>query len=406
MVIKYIAYNPEGERLSGSLEAETPQAAEKILIRSNLTVVSLKKEFRFPKLSFDLQKQMPSLFRLKTQELVSFNHELASLLESGISLLPAIKVLQSKVRNSLFKRTLQQVSKDIELGISFSEACSKHPNVFPSIYIRLVTIGEATGNLRVMLHQAAIHLEKQTAMKAKVKKALKYPFVVLLIGILATIIMMTVTLPALTNLISESGGELPLNARILLSTNDFLVAYGLYMLLGFSLAGLLGWVYFRTPSGIKRKEHLLRRLPLIRGVTANSNMATFNRNLSTLLDAGIPLTEAIELTINATDSDIVRNALVEVRGDLLTGEQLSQAISRQEVFPPMVSQMITVGEQAGTLQSNVEALANLYEQATDESVDTLTGMIQPTVVVLAGGLVGFIMITLMQSVYGSMQQIT
>lgn len=404
MVINYIAYNPEGERLSGSVEANSTQAAEAILIRSNLTVVSLKKEFRFPKLSLDLQKQLPTIFRPKAQELVGFSRELANLLDSGISLLPAIRLIHERIRGSLFKQALIQIAQDIEMGGSFSKACSKHPAIFPPMYIRLIAIGESTGRLGVMLQQAAIHIEKQLEMRKKVKKAIRYPAVVILIGIAAFAILVNVTLPALTGLLEEVGGELPLNARMLLATSNFLTSYGMYILAGIIAAIFIGWRYFRTASGKIRREKLQIRIPMVRGVSINSNVANFSRTLSTLLAAGIPLTEAIELTINATDSTIMRNALMEVREDLLTGQQLSTAISRQKVFPNVVSQMVSVGEQAGTLQQNLDTLSDLYEKSTNESVDSLTGFIQPMIVIIAGGMIGFIMITLMQSIYGAIGQ--
>ncbi len=401
MAVRYIAYNSQGERISGRLEVESLETAEQLLWRSDLTVVSLKKERRLP----SIQELMPTFFRPKPQELVSFTRDLATLLQSGIRLLPAIGVLLPRVRAALFKKALRQVEQDIRTGVSFSEACSKHTNIFPAIYSRLLTVGEETGRLELMLNQAADYMEKQAALASKLKRAMTYPALVSGVGLVAAIILVGWALPGMSGLFGEFGTEQPWSARVLLSLSVWGGNHGWQLAVGIFAVVVGAFLYFRTRSGRRRLDYLSLKLPVVKNIVRSNSMSRFSDTMATLMAAGLPLTEVMDLMLRTAPNAPVYDAMLQVRTDLLTGEPLSQAISKQSLFPPLVPQMVAVGEESGTLEQNLGTLTRFYEKEADEAVSSLTRMFEPAIIIVVGLVIGFIAVTLISSMYGVMGEI-
>ena len=402
MAIRYVAYTREGERVSGTLPVDSEEAAQELLWRSDLTVVSLKRERR---LRFNIYEQLPTLFGPKPHELVAFTRELANLLQSGIALLPSLQLLLERVRSPLFKRALQIIIQDIETGVSFSQAISRHPKVFPPIYSRLVIVGEQAGRLALMLHQIANYLEKQAMLTAKIKSSLRYPSFVVFVGVAAAILLGIFALPTISNLFKEFGAKLPLPAHLLIVFSDFIKVWGIWVLIGAVIfAFILSW-YIRTPHGLGRWDRFTLRAPVIGNLVRYNNLSRFAHTLHTLLTAGIPMSESIDLTMRTSQNAVIRDALRKVNQDVLRGEMLSQALARQKVFPSLVPQLISVGEQSGTLESNMETLANFFDRQAERTAASLTSLIEPVVVMIVGLMVGFIAMAIFTSLYGLIGQL-
>ena len=401
MAFRYVAYNSAGEMVTGTLAVDSEEAAEAAIWQSDLAVVTLKKERRLP----SLYQMLPTLLGPKPRDLIAFTRELGTLLEAGIPFLPALRLLRDQTGNRMFCDALRRVVQDVETGVMFSEACSKHPLVFPELFRRLVAVGEETGEIQPMLKRLVAYMERREAMLSRVRRSLAYPALTLAIGLVAVFVLLTFSLPALTGLFKEYGADLPLTTRILVLLGGLSKAYGGYAGIAVVLVAILAWWYTHTPVGARQWDYLVIRMPVAGETVVRSNMATLASTTSTLLSAGINLTDALDVVTRSTHNAVVRNSLVKVKTSVLTGSSLSVALTEHPVFPRLFAQMVGVGEETGTLERNLEALAAFYEQETEKSVSTLTGMIEPLLILMVGLGVGFIAVSIMSALYGLLQHI-
>ncbi len=401
MVIKYIAYNEIGERVSGTLEIESTERAQEALSAANLIVLSLKKQLRAPSLA----EAVPTLFGVKQADVITFTREITSLLESGISLLPSLRVLHELTEKKAFKDAIRALMREVEQGNSFSVACSKQPAIFSTFYVRLVQVAEETGELPKILREIVANMERQKALIGKIKKALTYPAIVLIVGLVAAFVLTTVALPALTKLLAEYKADMPLSTRMLIQLGDWSKAYGTYSMIAIAALSLLGWLHIKTPSGRKRWHGATLKIPVVGRVLHHSQMARLCSSLTTLLGGGLPTAEAIKLSIEATDNSVFQEGLTAVYGEVLTGSRLEPAIMKQKVFPRLFSQTVGIGEESGSLKTNMAGLATFYEQETDRLAGRATDMIEPAMIIIIGGVVGFIGIAIVSAIYGMISQI-
>jgi type IV pilus assembly protein PilC len=348
---------------------------------------------------------LPTLLGPKPRDLIAFARELTTLLEAGIPFLPAVRLLRDQTGNRMFCDALRRVVQDVETGVMFSEACSKHPLVFPELFRRLVAVGEETGEIQPMLKRLVAYMERREAMLSRVRRSLAYPALTLAIGLVAVFVLLTFSLPALTGLFKEYGADLTLTTRILVLLGGLSKAYGGYAGIAVVLVAILAWWYAHTPVGARQWDYLVIRMPVAGETVVRSNMATLASTTSTLLSAGINLTDALDVVTRSTHNAVVRNSLVKVKTSVLTGSSLSVALTEHPVFPRLFAQMVGVGEETGTLERNLEALAAFYEQETEKSVSTLTGMIEPLLILMVGLGVGFIAVSIMSALYGLLQHI-
>lgn len=400
-MFKYEAYTKTGEKVSGFLEVDSAEAAEEALWQSDLIVTKLRKRLTLPK-RYEL---LPTLFGVKVGDVIAFTQELASLLDAGIALVPALRLLQTRVRSQMFRDTVESIIRDVETGIPLSDACAKYPKVFPFLYPRLLAVAEETGGLQLVLRRLAAYMEKGVAAASKIKRALAYPSMVVVMGIGAGIVLLTFSLPSMISLFQEYEAELPLSTKVLMGASNMLRAYGLYFLAALVGGGLAAGWYSRTPAGARRRDRLLMRLPVVGNLIAHNNLAQFGATMSTLLTAGLSVNEGLEVAIKTTSNTVFQEAVTNARTDLLTGSPLSTALSNQKLFPPLMTQMVAVGEETSTLESNFEALASFYEGEVDKAMATIVGMIEPVIIIVVGLGIGFVAMTVMSSMYSIIQQI-
>lgn len=400
MAYKYVALTPSGQQVRGSIEAPSEEAAEQTLWESDYRILMLRAIRTWP----HLDELFPTVFGIKRPEIITFSRQMATLIESGIAVLPALELLQRQARGGL-GRVLGDLAQAIKKGSSFSDGLREHPQAFPPIFARMIAVGERTGNLEVVLRQLAIHMEKEQAIIKRVRGAMAYPAFVILLAIGVVAILITMALPPLMDLFDEFNAELPLPTRILLAVSHFATAYMLHMAVALAVAVGIGAVYVRQPWGRRQLDYALLRVPLIGPVTVLTNAARFSGTTSMLLRAGIPVSEVMDLAIDTTENRIVCEGLRDVREGMLRGEGLSKPLSRSKLFPPMLIQMVEVGEETGTLDSNLETMAEFYGRDVDERISTLTSLIQPTLTLGVGLVVGFIALSVIMPMYGVMQSI-
>lgn len=401
MRFSYQAQDSNGQLVNGVVEADSEVAAEELLWGANLTILSLRRNFRLP----TLEEAIPTLFGVKRQDLAGFSRDLASLIEAGIPLLSALKMLSRQTMKRGMRRVILQIVEDLEKGQMLSQACALHPKVFPPLYVRLVQIGEEIGDLGRMLRQLTSHLEKEVALVSKVSRSLAYPVFVLFIGLVAVVILISVVLPAMSGLLHEFGARLPLATRILITVTDFIRGNVLYIVLSVAVLAIAGWRYVATSRGRRWWDGMLLRTPGIRDISLKGALSRMASTMHVLLEAGVSLTDTVDIMIQTTQNRALKDVLAGVREKVHAGQSLSQAMSSSPLFPSMMYEMIGVGEGTGTLTNSLNLLSAFYETDMDRSVAQLTGMLGPALVLLVGGLVGFIAVSVISPMYSVIQQI-
>jgi len=400
LAYRYVAFTPSGEQAKGLIDAGSEGAAEQALWEQGYRIVTLRATRPLPR----LDELFPTLFGIKPREIITLSRQMATLIESGIAVMPALELLRRQARGAL-GRVLGEVIGAIKQGSALSDALREHPQVFPPIFGRMIAVGERTGNLDVVLRQLATHLEKEQAIIKRVRGALAYPAFVILLAIGVVAIVITTALPPLMGLFEEFDAELPLPTKILLAVSHFANAYWLHTSAVLAVAVVIGVAYVRQPRGRRQLDYALLRMPLIGSITVLSNAARFSGTTAILLRAGIPVSEVMRMAIDTTGNRIVRERLREVEEQLLRGEGLSKPLADSKIFPPMLVQMVEVGEETGTLDSNLETMAGFYTGEVDERISALTGMLTPALTLIVGAMVAFIALSIIMPMYGIMGSI-
>jgi len=402
MDYRYIGYTRDKKAIKGSVVAASPEAASRLLTGQGYRVLSLKPAFAFAP---SWENMLPSLFRVKPQAIVLFSRQLALLIESGTDIVTSLELLQAQASSRVFKKVLDDVISDLRGGNQLSVALGKHPEVFPQIYCRSLSAGERTGSLEAILRQVADYMEKEVTAKKEVKGALVYPVIVAIVAVVVIAVLVTFVLPAFTNLYSSLGAELPLATRMLLTVVSGLNSYGLYILGALVITGAIAFAYIKTPAGRYQKDGLMLRLPLIGRVNLLNELARCCRSLAILFRAGLPLPEIMSLVIESSSNRVISDALIGVQQGMFRGEGLSQPMARNQSFLPMMVQMVRVGEETGSLDDTLLAVAGAYETEAADRTHSVIALIQPAMTLGIGLAVAFIAVSLvsaMYSMYGQM----
>ncbi len=399
---QFTAYTPDKKIVQGSIDATSENMAEEALYQAGYQRVLSLREVR-PRLG--LKALFPTFFGVKTQDVIDFSHQLATLIESGVTILTALELLKGQAPREAFRKIIAGLVEELQGGSSFSQALGKYPEVFSSTYCQMVKASEQAGNLEVGLRQIAGYMGKRAATTSKVKRALAYPAMVLLMAIGVFVLLITVALPPLIGLFDSLGAELPVATTLLIATADFLINYKFYLLWGALTLVILTIVYTRLPAGKLTMDKLKLKIPVISSITVEHNMCHFCQITSMLLKAGLPLPQVMDTAIQTAGNRIIRQALADVREKLLQGQGWSQPMAENELFPPLLVEMVTVGEKTGTMDSTLATLADYYEERVDQRINTLVSMIEPVLTVVIGLVVAFIALSLITPLYSILRSI-
>jgi len=396
VTFRYIASTRQGNLVKGNIKAPSEIAAERLIIAKGY----IPEHVEIAPSMFSLEEALPSVFRVKPRDVIVFSRQLATLLRSDISLLPSLEILQEQVASSrAFRSILSSVVNDIRSGGSFSQAVKKQPKAFSEIYCRTIAVGEETGNLDTVLHQMADYMERQVGMAQRVKKALTYPAMVIGVGVIVVIMMITVVMPKMLDMFVAMNVELPLPTRILIALTNFVQDYPLYIIIAGSVFfAVLLWMVKR-PSGKRILDRLRISLPIIGPPALMSELGRFARTLSVMVSAGLKLQETMELLPQATTNMVFRDALNKVNERLLLGEGLSAPMTRISLFPPLLVQMVAVGEESNTLDFTMGVVADFFETSAEEKTAAMVGMIGPISTIGIALLVGFIALSVIMPMY-------
>lgn len=402
MTYLYRTYTLDKRIVQGTIDAASESMAEEALYRAGHQRVLSLEEVR-PGLS--LERLIPTLFGVKTQDVIDFSRQLATLIESGVTILTALQLLEGQTSRAALRKVIAGLIEELRGGSSFSQALSKYPQAFSYSYCQVMKASEQAGNLEVGLRQVAGYMEKQAATKKKVVRALTYPAMVLLMAIGVCVLLITVVLPPLIGLFTSFDAELPWMTRLLIAVAGFLIDYQLYLLWGLFALVILVVVYMRQPAGKLTMDRLMLKIPVISSITIQRNMRHFCQTTSMLLKAGLLLPQIMHIVTQTVGNRIIRQALGEVREKLVQGQGLSQPMATIELFPRLLVEMVVVGEKTGNLESTLASLADFYGERVSQKIDTLTSMIEPVLTVVIGLVVVFIALSMITPLYSLMGSI-
>lgn len=340
--------------------------------------------------------------RITIKDRAFLSRQLATMLNAGIPLIEAVKILIQETKNPNIKKALTEVAKDLESGLTFSGAIEKQPNLFNNIYVAIVRSGEASGKLEEVLLQLADNIEKENSLVGKIKGAMVYPIFVITAMIGVAILMMVRVMPQLKGIFEESKVELPITTKLLLASSDFMVDYWWMVILAL-VAGLVGLRFWlKTPNGTYILNRLQLRIP--GGFSEGVYMSRFTRTMSLLIKAGLPIIEALKITGEVMNNVIYKDSLERASADVERGLPLSTPLNQDgKLYPTIVSSMVLVGEQTGRLDTLLEKLAIYYDDEMNEKVKGLSSLIEPVVIVILGIGVAFLVMAVLMPIYNISQ---
>ncbi len=396
MAYKYQAYTTDKKIIEGTIEVASESLAEGALYRAGFQRILSLQEIT-PGLS--LEKLVPTLFGVKTEEVIDFSNQLATLVESGISLVTSLELLGQQNTKKPLKKIIAEMVEEIQGGSSFSEALSHYPKIFTSTYCQTIKASEQAGHLDTGLKQAAGYLEKQAAVNRKIKHAMIYPSFILLMAAGVSILLITVALPPLVNLFKSLNAQLPWMTRLLITVATFLLDNGLYVLAGLAFIIMLSVFLLRLPSVKLARDRFMLKIPVIGNIIIERSMQYFCQTTAMLLQAGLRLPAIMDIIIQSSRNRIIHQALGQVRDSLMMGEGLSQPMGENRLFPPLLVEMVVVGEKTGALDSTLVTLADFYEKKVSRRIDSLVAMIEPALTVIVGLVVIFIALSMITPLY-------
>lgn len=332
--------------------------------------------------------------RVSRRSLAVFTRQFATMLNAGLPLLNCLDILAKQTESPALRRVLGEVRTDVEGGLSLADSLRRQPKVFDNLYVNMVESGETGGALDVILVRLANYLEKMAALVRKIRGAMIYPIIILSVAVLAIAILLIFVIPVFAKMFEGVGAELPPMTQMVVSMSNFLKIWALPLLIIFIAIVTILRRWHKTESGAKAIDPILLKLPVVGPLIRKQSIARLARTLSTLLSSGVPIIDALEITAKSSGNWVVEDAILKARTSIKGGENIADPLTKTAVFPPMVTQMIAIGEASGGLDEMLSKVADFYDAEVDQAVENLTAALEPIIMVVLGGLVGFIVISM------------
>ena len=354
---------------------------------------TIKQEKKLQKKEDFLQDFLEKYQPITLKDMVIFSRQFASMVESGVAMLRALTVLTEQTQNVRLRKALQQVRYDIEQGGTLSDALEKHSKIFDRLYISMVRAGEAGGVLDQVLNRLAIFMEERSKLTQQVKAAMTYPVVVMLIAVGVFYAMLTLVLPTFSGLFNSLGSELPAYTQLLVKISEFLRSWYMLLLIG-SFIGIVWFLknWYQTKEGKFTIDFTLLRFPVLGDILRKVAVARFTRTFGTLTKSGVPIVGALDVVKDSAGNAVLAKAIEAVQSKVQQGGTISGPMGESKIFPPMVTQMVAIGEETGQLENMLEKVADFYDVEVETAVEGLTSLLEPLMIVTLGGLVGAIVI--------------
>jgi type IV pilus assembly protein PilC len=371
-----------GEAQTGEIEVGRQDEALEILRKKKILITSMRPKtggFTMPKIGGS---------GISTKDLAIFTRQFATMISAGLPLVQCLDILAKQSSKPSFGKVISDVTREVESGSTLSDALGKHRDVFDDLFRNMVAAGEAGGVLDEILMRLATYIEKADALKRKIQSAMVYPAVVLTVALGATAFMLIFIIPTFAKMFTDFGGELPLPTKIVLMASKGLQMFWWVILLVIAATAVAFQRYYATEDGKRVVDATMLKFPVLGDVLLKGAVARFTRTLGTLISSGVPILAGLEITARTAGNKVIAEAIMTARASIREGETVSAPLKTSGVFPPMVVQMISVGEQTGALDEMLTKIAVFYEAEVDTAVDTLTSIIEPCMIVVMGGIVG------------------
>lgn len=391
-VFAYRGRDSSGQSVSGTLEADTERAAVAALRGRGLMITSVQEREQVVTIS----QQVTSISaRIKREDFTLFTRQLATMVSAGLPLVTSLQVLTDQTTSRRLRDAIKTLQQGITAGGTMSAEMSKQPRVFSELYVNSVRAGEVSGALDTALNHMADYLEREMELVSKVKTAATYPAVVSVVAVIVAFMAIRVIVPSFVNMLAGFGTELPLPTRLLLGISGFINVYFLHMLAGLAAAvGLVVWSG-RTAAGRVVRDRIILRLPIVGPLMLRVSLAQLSRTLAVVVKSGIPLLQGLQVVSASVGNRVIGMAITSAAASVREGEPLSEPLSRSQVIPPLVTAMIRVGEETGEMEEVLTKLAEFYELQVDSMVKRLSSLVEPVMIAVVGGVVGFIAMSIM-----------
>ena len=389
----YTGRNRQGVVKKGEVSARTRDEAMEQLRRQNIVVINLDE--RAVKegggWTFELGGGVTD------KDLVIFTRQFATMINAGLPLIQALEILASQSENKQLRKAVGEVRIQVEGGATFADALQKHPKVFDELYVNMVHAGEIGGLLDTILGRLAKHIEKAMKLKAQIKSAMVYPAAILGVAVVVISVLMIWVIPIFAKMFAEmSGGKigLPGPTQIVIDVSNFMQSYIVHLVIGAVLAGWGIKKYYATPKGRLAMDRMFLKLPIVGELIRKTAVAKFTRTLGTLITSGVPILDGLSITAKTAGNKVIEEAIMAARMSISGGKTIAEPLSKGEIFPKMVTHMISVGETTGALDAMLGKIADFYEDEVDQAVASLTSLLEPMMMVFLGTLIGFIVVAM------------
>ncbi|NLZ91134.1 MAG: type II secretion system F family protein [Clostridiales bacterium] len=399
MRYKYRSITPDGREVEGFYEGDSEAGLVKMLKERRELVISIERDIK-SETRIELFKT-----KVKKKDLALFCRQFYTMISAGLGIVPCLEILVAQTRNKTFKNAIADAYEEVQKGKTLSQAMKEHTSVFPTILVSMVEAGEVSGNLDTVMLRMAEHFEKENKLENKVKSAMVYPAVLAVVSVVVVVFMLVFIMPTFIGMFESSGVELPGLTKVLLNISNSLKTYW-YIYIGVILALVTGIRrYKKTEGGRRLFDSLKLRFPIVKGTTSMLITSRFTRTLSTLLTSGIPLIQALEVVARVVNNTIIEERMVEGIDSVRKGVSLARTVKDVGVFPPMVDSMIKIGEESGSLDDMLTKTADFYDEEVQTSLQKLTSMLEPIMLVVMGFIIGFIVIAMYLPMFDMMKTV-
>jgi type IV pilus assembly protein PilC len=392
-MFRWQGVSPRGEVLAGEMEAPTRDAVM-VRLRSQ-RIQPLPAKIRERGKGWDREIAIPGFSdSVSHRDLVIFTRQLATMIDAGLPIVQCLDVLAAQSPNKRLRNVVRELKDEVESGSTFTDALRKHPKLFDDLFVNMVAAGEVGGILDSILHRLAGYMEKAMKLRSKIKGAMIYPVTIIAVAVIVTAVLLIFVIPVFAELFSSFGQALPAPTQFVINLSNFTTAY-IHYLMGLAVAaGVACRQFYRTESGRLAFDQMFLQLPVFGDLVRKASVARFTRTLSTLVSSGVPILDALAITARTSGNKVVERAILSTRVSISEGRTIAEPLMESKVFPPMVCQMISVGETTGALDAMLQKIADFYEEEVDNAVANLTALMEPMVIFFLGIVIGGLVISM------------
>lgn len=390
---KYRAKTPSGEKINGVYEATNREEVIMMITANGYYPLLIEEIVSSPNVNLGFTKSV------KLTDVSIFCRQFYTMLDAGVSIDSALKILSKQLPNKRMKEAIAQVEEEVSKGETLSEAMGKHLKVFPPLLVSMIEVGEASGDLDTVMERMSLQYERENKINNKVKSAMIYPIILGIVAVVVVIFLLTFVMPTYVSMFSDNGVDLPLSTRLLMGMSDFLQANLIYLLGVIAIVVVIIHMYTKTDGGQYVMSHLKLKIPILNALNHKIIVSRFTRTMSALMASGIPMMKSLDLVADVIQNKVAQDALVRVGERVSKGYGLADPIQEEKIFPEMLASMIKIGEETGALDDILAKTADFYEEELEHQIQTTTAMVEPLMILTMGVVIGFIVVSIMTPMF-------